>query len=166
MNQSKLFKRKKSQQYLFAYEAITILFKTQTKMFLEYINKDGDKFLQFWWEHVGKNVLAEYERSGAGLTHESRKLEDGTSVTLIILPQPEISEAYFLALVKPPDNRFLFWKGMPRVIALERGQKSDGTLKTVLGEWTARGNHVIIGRGSEPSLEAFYDDVLKYLKKK
>jgi hypothetical protein len=166
MNQSKLFKRKKSQHYLFAYEAIPILFKTQTKMFKEYIDKDGDKFLRFWWDHVGKNVLVEYERPGVGLTHDDRKLEDGTTITLITLPEPEISEAFFLALVKPPDNRFLFWKGMPRVIALERGQRSDGTLKTILGEWTARGNHVIIGPGPEPALDAFYETILKYFKKK
>jgi hypothetical protein len=166
MNQSKLAKRKKSQHYLFAHEAIVILFKNQTRTFHEYLDKDGNKFLRFWWDHVGRNVLTEYERDSAGLDHEDRKLEDGTRITLIILPDPELSESYFLALVKPPDNRWLFWKGLPRVIALERGEKADGTPRTILGEWTARGNHVIIGEGPEPSLEAFYDTVLKFFKKK
>jgi len=48
--------KKKSLQYNFAFEAIPIIFHSQTTEFMRLLEKDGVEFLKFWWNHVGDQV--------------------------------------------------------------------------------------------------------------
>lgn len=157
--------RKESQHYVFAYEALAVLFLTQTRQFLEKIEKDGNKFLQFWWKYTGTNIAPEFHVEPKGLGCSIRKLENGATMVMVKLPDPKLKEAYFVALHAPKRRPFLFWKNYPVLIALERGENPDGSIKTTMAYWTSRGRHEVIGPGPEPDLELFYQAVLKHLYK-
>ncbi len=97
----------KSQQWNFAFDALPILFHSQTDTFMKYLEKDGIKFLQFWWDHVG-DKLEESKRTGSGgLAFETERIDSKTRLVIITLPSPRADgEAYFLGLVARPERRF------------------------------------------------------------
>ena len=158
--------RKQSQHYVFAYEALAVLFLTQNHRFLDMIEKDGNKFLKFWWDYAGTNIAPEFHVEPKGLGSSIRKLENGATVVMVTLPEPKLGEAFFIALHSPKRRPFLFWKNYPVHIALERGENPDGSLKPIMAYWTSRGRHVYIGPGPDPDLETFYQVVMLHLYKK
>jgi hypothetical protein len=161
-------KNKQSQQCQYAYEALHTLFFHQTKEFLFYIDRDGNDFLKFWWDHTATNYPEEQRRSSAGLDFKEYKLDDGRVLFLIELPAARAEpEPYYLALVSPPVKRSLFsWQNLPRIFALEYKVDKNGTPGTVIGEWTYRGNHILVGKGTNLSPTTFYKAVLKILSEK
>jgi hypothetical protein len=161
---------KQNQHYLFSYRALPALFHSQTQDFFKYLKKDRTKFLLFWWEHV---IHAHYLHDKSmhvapdGLNFEIRTYKDGREIALIILPTPKASsEAYFLGLVPPPLKKNFFpWKNLARVFSLELRVGKSGSRDTLLGEWTPRGNHVVIGDGPKPDIDDFFKVVCEQIAK-
>lgn len=131
----------KSQHYNFGHEALPILFHTQTKDFLEVIQKDGIKFLRFWWDHVGErldnSLLVPFE----GMKFELREIpEKKAKIVLIRMPHPtDFDEFHWMALVKKPDIRMPFvYVKMPttRVFALSHVPLSKSETGTLIYEIT------------------------------
>ena len=74
----------KSHQWNFAFDAIPILFHSQTDSFMKYLEKDGIKFLQFWWDHVGDKMDEEKRVSSGGLTFETERIDKKTQQQLLL----------------------------------------------------------------------------------
>jgi hypothetical protein len=160
---------KKTQSYRFAFEAINTLYQRNTPDFNMYLERDGIKFLKFWWDKVGLDVPEEQRREAKGLAFTKRKLDDGREVILVTLPTPTSEpEAYFLALIPKPlkKNYFMTWKNLTRFISLEYKLDADGKPTTQLGEWTYRFNHFKIEGDCPPALEAFWMTVNAMYKAK
>jgi len=92
--------KNKSLQYNYGMEAIPVLFHSQTNQFVKYIEKDGIKFLQFWWNHVGDRLPEDKRVTPAGLTFEVEQLDSKTKLIIITLPTPKENEdPYFWVLL-------------------------------------------------------------------
>ena len=157
---------KKSQQYNFCYEALPIMFHSQTQDFIKYLEKDGLAFLEFWWNHVGERLAGDLLIPFTGMAFETFPLNEKTKITIITLPKPkEEGEMYFLGLISNPEKRFA-WVRLPstRVLGLVKKSKSAFESGTELGDVTPRGIYKPIGEGPEPKKDAFKQAVIKIAK--
>jgi hypothetical protein len=134
-------------------EALPVLFHSQTTQFMKYLEKDGVKFLQFWWNHVGDRLPEERRVTSAGLAYEVEKIDAKTNLVIITLPHPkEDQDPYFLAFVARPERRFL-WIRLPTTIAFAI-IRDDGVKelhKTNFGYLTPSGNFRPRGIGLIPT---------------
>ncbi len=156
--------KRDSQHFTFAYKAIPILFHNQTKDFLTHLEKDGIKFLNFYWDYVATETDEEGKSSSSGMAFEIRQIEGGKKMVLITLPHPrKPPEAYFLALITaPPQRSLLPWRNNCRVFGLE--SREEGTH---LCEVTPRRAVVVDqGIGPRPVLGEFYQAVNRIINKR
>jgi len=115
---------------------------------------------------VGKELKLPRQPAPAELTYEIRQPIPSTLVALVILPQPRIEkEAYFAAMIYRPHRvtPFLRISDTTKMLVLEYRLNREGQPITVLIEWSKRQKYLLIGRGPEPELEAFYGAVLEQL---
>jgi len=148
---------KRSLQYNFAMEAMPILFHSQTSQFMKYLEKDGLKFLQFWWNHVGDRMPEEKRVSPAGMTFEIEVIDEKTKLVIITLPTPkEDRDAYFLGFVARPERRLL-WVRLPTTqgYVLFRDDGVDQPHKTNFGYLTPNGLFRPRGVGLNPTKQDF-----------
>lgn len=149
--------KNKSLQYNFGMEALPVLFHSQTTQFMKYLDKDGIKFLQFWWNHVGDRLPEERRVTSAGLAFEVEKIDAKTNLVIITLPTPkEDLDPYFLAFIAKPERRFL-WIRLPTTtsFALIRDENSKEQHKTSFGYLTPSGNFRPRGVGLTPTKQDF-----------
>jgi hypothetical protein len=149
--------KNKSLQYNFGMEAMPVLFHSQTNQFMKYLEKDGLKFLQFWWNHVGDRLPENRRVTSAGLAFEVEKLDTKTSLVIITLPTPKENEdPYFLGFVARPERRFL-WIRLPttEAYALFRDDGCKEEHKTNFGYLTPSGNYRPKGVGLNPTKQDF-----------
>ena len=124
---------------------------------MKYLDKDGVKFLQFWWNHVGDRLPQEKRLSSGGLTYEIEQLDAKTKLVIITLPTPkENEEPYFLGFVAKPERRFL-WVRIPTTtaFALVRDDSCKEEHKTSFGYLTPSGNYRMRGVGLNPTKQDF-----------
>lgn len=159
--------RKNSQHHEFVYDAMPGLFHSTPVDFITFLERDGMKFLNFWWDHLGQKKPTELLTSSKGMTYEMRTLEDGTAVILLTMPPPQNDkEAYFLALTyKPEEQKGMIKRKGTRCFTLEMWRDDQGTY-TVVGEVTPRRVHHDLGEGPQPQLDAFFDAVCRVLNTK
>ncbi len=160
--------KNRSQHFNFAFESIPIMFHSQTDHFIEYLKRDGLKFLEFWWEHMGVRLDDEQASDFEGMTFETRDVvEKKSNVILITLPRPKnFGEAYVLALVQMPKKRFPVRLSNTRVFVLEYVPQEKSPTGTFFGELTPRGRHLPMEAGPGTDLEDFYQKVLRTVWKK
>ena len=153
-------------QNQFAYQAMPILFHNSSRQFMLILNKDGIKFLEFYWEQSGNDVKEENRIPPDGLSYEVRDYDEDRKIVLITLPEPKkASEAYFLAMLTPRSRRSILpWNNYGKVFGLQRGKIENGHVLTRLVELTPRGILRDVGPGSEPGLINFYAMVCDRLK--
>ena len=138
-------------------EALPILFHSQTNQFMKYLEKDGVKFLQFWWNHVGDRMPEEKRVSPAGLAFEVEQLDAKRKLVTITLPTPkEDRDPYFLGFVAKPERRVL-WVRLPTTLgfALVRDDGVKETHKTNFGFVTPHGLFRPRGVGLNPTKQDF-----------
>jgi len=166
---------KKSQHYNYTHETIPIVWHKQTEDFLKYLDKDGIKFLKFWWKHLVDNMGIKIISDPEGLGFQLKELADkeGKSVKIVLLTLPKptiVGEVYYMVLGKFPKkisffDMFLVRLPTTRILALQlEGYEDDGTPKTGLYELTRSARNVRIGVGCEPVLDTFYKFCLKQFK--
>src|SRR3972149_2563738 len=99
--------KNKSQHYNFGHEALPTIFHTQTANFFEYLERDGLKFLKFWWNHVGERLDDSKLSAFEGMSFEIREVpEKKSKIVLVRFPHPtDFDEFHFAALVKLPEKR-------------------------------------------------------------
>lgn len=147
----------RGQHYVFVHQALPAMFFADPAKFVTTLAERGDEVLHTLWHRVGQQVREANQIPPAGLSAETRRLEDGTRLILITLPDPQgATEAYFVALAyRPPTQQ----KGLTRFITLEYSLNLEGSPGTMLCEWTADKRHGNLGQGPEPTLEAFFEVV-------
>lgn len=149
--------KKKSQSYNFCYDVIPALFHSQTDDFMKYIERDGLKFLEFWWNHIGERLPYEQLMPFASTNLEVVERTAATRIVFITLPHPkEEGEMYFLALIRNPEKRFA-WVRLPstRIIGLAKQSKDTFKNGTELGDLTPRAIYQPIRSGPPADYEEF-----------
>ena len=75
------------------------------------------------------------------------------------MPAPRFAtEAFFVALVLTfdiTDQSQNIPDGSVRFLTLENGEPNEEEVQTVIGEWSAEGNHSNLGLGTYPELSEF-----------
>ena len=169
--------KNKSQHWNFTHETIPVMWHKENEKFLKYLDKDGVKFLRFWWKHLVDNMGIQVPSSSEGLGFQIKEIpdHDGKPIKLVTLtlPQPTANgEVFYMFLVKKPQRRtiadFLLLR-LPTtfVIALQRdGVNEDGSFITTMYELTPMARNIKIGAGVEPVLDTFQKAAKEYLKLK
>jgi hypothetical protein len=158
--------KKLSQHMNFANEALPILFHSQYIDFMQYLEKDRTKFLEFWWKHVGDQLDKSLCKPANGLNFKITDIDQKRKIVLITLPTPlQEGEAYFLACVKLPDKHVPFVNfRSTRVISLYRSMDESGLACTQMVYLTPQGRIVPIGTGPRPEADLFLTEVRNILK--
>ena len=158
--------KNKSQHFNFTHEAIPVLFHNNSDNFFKYLEKDGVKFLEFYWKHLTTNLGVEILSSNKGLDYKIVDLEKNIRSVIITLPPPTtVGEAFFLVLVKYPKKVSLLKVGFTRVFSLENeGVTKDGQVLSGIYELTPRARNVRIKDGANTELQPFFQAVLAILK--
>lgn len=161
--------KEKSQHYNYSHEAIPTIFHSQTKDFFTFLERDGLKFLRFWWDHVGERLDNSKLSSFEGTHFEIREVPDRKSrIVLLRLPSPkEHGEFYMMALVQTPQRRLPMVR-IPntRVFALERVPAEKSASGTMMVEVTQRVRVVPVREGPSPTFATFYPLVVNTVWKK
>lgn len=145
-------KPSRSHHYFFAHRLLPKLFHEDAAQFVALLQRDGLRFLEFWWRQAGDRVPQGERLSADGLGYGLRPLDNDWLAALVLMPPPEgMTEAHFIGLLyreNPPATR---------VFTLEKGMSlnNDTTSHTVLCEWTADTVHRNLGGGPAPDQEAF-----------
>jgi len=161
----------KSQHFNFSREAIPVMFHSQTTDFFNYLERDGLKFLKFWWDHVGERLENENLVPFTGMNFEVRDIPERKAKAVIIkLPRPsDFEEFHYLVMFKKPNIRLPFiYVKLPstRVFALAHVPLSQNENGTMIYEITPHGRVVPAGSGTKVAKEAFYAAAKKLVWKK
>jgi hypothetical protein len=157
----------RDQQTDFVSQALTDLFHTSPEEFLFLLNRDGTKFLRFYWDQVGKRLPSSQLVTAFGLNYDIRKPRKDTAVALITLPKPKREpEAYFVALVHRPSRVTPIFRisDTTMVVALEYKMDAMGNDGTQLVEWTRRFERELLNVSPEPTLDAFYEAIVQQIE--
>jgi hypothetical protein len=157
----------KTHQMIFESEVLPSLFHATPDQFIQLLQRDGNKFLQFYWKEAGKNFSQPERASFLGLNHEIRRPARHKTVILVTLPQPQVEgEAYFVGLAYRPQRvtSFLFISDKTKVFALKRSLTGQDEPGTRLVEWDRKLQQEILGQGTEARLDDFYIAVLAFIK--
>lgn len=155
----------KTQQLEFVSQVLPSLFHDTPTQFIQFLARDGTKFLKFFWDEAGKHLGNGLAEASFGLNYDLRRPNGGTTLALVTLPPPQVpGEAFFSALVFRPYRVSLFRPSDPtQVFSLDAPDLGDPDCSPVLAEWTRREGRREIGPGPQPFLEEFYQAVLKLL---
>lgn len=145
-------KLSRSHHYFFAHRLLPKLFHQDAPQFITLLQRDGLRFLEFWWRQASEKIAPEERLLPDGLGYALRELPEGWVVALVVMPLPDgMTEAYFVALLYQQAS------GNTRVFTLEKGVSLEPARasQTVFCEWTADSTHRNMGPGSLPEQEAF-----------
>jgi hypothetical protein len=160
--------KNRSLQCNYSFEALPILFHSQTSGFMKYLEKDGVNFLKFWWNHVGDQLEEGKRALPTGLTFEVDIHDERTKIIYITLPTPkEDGDGIFLAFVARPERRFA-WVRIPNTEAyiLSRYDDSKTLNKTAFGLLSPRAIYRQLGEGLSPNKADFKRIVKNKVEKK
>jgi len=158
--------KKKSQPFNFCYDVMPSLFHSQTDDFMTYLQRDGLKFLEFWWNHVGQQLPFEQLVPFSSVRYEIVERDPKSKIVFITLPPPKNDgEMFFLALIRNPEKRFA-WVRLPstRILALVKRSKDQYKSGTELGDLTPRAIFVKIGEGPAATIAAFKEKIFDMTK--
>lgn len=149
---------------VYSNQVLPELFHGAPAMFWKYLNQDGTKFLDFYWEKARETLPVDLRASSFGLNFTVSEPAMRTMVALIRLPEPKIAgESYFSALVYRPDRRILLVSDMTRVFNLEMTEGIDGNPGTLLVQWDTHLNRIEYPDDVRAHPDTFLETVLKRL---
>ena len=168
MQQSKMSTTlKQSQQQDFVSKALPDLFHTTPQQFMYLLNRDGTKFLRFYWDEVGKKIPEADRISPFGLNFDIRRPRRSVTIAMITLPKPQqTGEAYYVALIHRPYRvtNFFGVSDTTKVLVLESATDSQGNERPLIVEWTRKMKREPLVTLPEPDREEFYKMVLAAIK--
>jgi len=99
---------KRSQHFNYTFESLPTIFHSQTKNFFTYLEKDGMKFLEFWWDHMGVRLGQEESDPFENVSFEIKDIPEKKSrLVLLTMPAPKnLFECYFMAFLEEPLKRW------------------------------------------------------------
>lgn len=161
--------KKRSVHFNYTFETIPVIFHSQTEDFFKYLEKDGLKFLEYWWDHMSIRLDDDKNGGFQGTKFEIREVpEKKSKIVLITLPTPKhFNEVYLMACVRTPLKRWFVRLSNTRVFVLEYVPKERSATGTFFGEITPRGRFLRYDEGmEEPDLDTFYQKVYETVWKK
>lgn len=157
----------RSHQRVFVETVLPSVFHATPADFLFYLEKDGNRFLNFYWEQAGKSFSPADRAEGYGLNHIIRKPEKSVTVAMVLLPAPQVDgEAYYEAFIYRPRRvtPILRISDITAVFTLTFVSKSEEKPKTVVIEHTRKEQLIEHGDGPDPEVEKFYLAVLDLIR--
>ncbi len=155
----------KTQSQIFADEVIPSLFHNSPGQFLQFLYRDGNKFLNFYWKLAGEKCPAGLKRDSFGLNYYFHEPASRTLITMILLPEPiQDGESYFSALIYRPDRRILFVSDTTKIFNLEKCHSLEISTGTRMVEWTRRKVREVLGISPAPHQEEFYRAVIEQIQ--
>ncbi len=151
-----------SVHWVFTHQVLPELFHKTPDMFLRLLEKDGNKFLHFYWDEAAKNNKL-HSTSIAGMNYELRKPNDITYISLITLPPPDNSgESHFAACIYRPYRvmPFGFISDVSKVLLLDKAGK-PGIANLV--EITPKKDRVDLRQIEEVSRQRFLVEIYREL---
>ena len=136
-------------------------FENPTECVTSLAATDSKEYLSELWNEVVETC--KQHNQPIGLTLDDiliHKLRIGPFPCIIVeMPAPCFAtEAFFVALVLTVDITDQS-QNMPdspvRFFTLENGEPNEEEVQTVIGEWSAEGNHCNLGTGTYPELSEF-----------
>jgi hypothetical protein len=160
--------KKRSQHFNFTFETLPILFHSQTKDFFHYLEEDGLKFLNFWWNHMGVRLGLEESEPFEGVNFDIKELPEKKSrLILLRLPEPKkMFECYLIGFLEQLKKRFPVRLPNTRVFVLERVPEKIEVRGTSFGEITRGARYIRIGPGTKADEKEFEDQIIQYCWKK
>lgn len=136
-------------------------FENPTKCVTSLAATDGKEYLTELWNDVVETC--KQHNQPAELTLDDiliHKLRVGPfPCTILEMPAPHFAtEVFFVALILTvdiTDQSQNMTNGPVRFLTLENGEPNEEEVQTVLGEWSAEGNHSNLGPGPYPDLSEF-----------
>jgi len=151
-----------TQSTVFVNQALTEMYMATPESFNQYLERDGTRFLRFYWEKAGEKLPPEKKTDAFGLNYEVRRPRRFTTVYLIKLPKPRVpGESYYVALVYRPLRRVLFVSNTSAVFNLEAVTPQSEKPHAALIQWTPRLHRIHLKSGVQPDLNSFYEAVLE-----
>lgn len=130
----------------------------------KYLDRDGTKFLNFYWDNAGENVPGHRRDRPFGLNYTFSEPFPRTFVALITLPEPKVAgEAYYCALVYRPDRRILLVTDFSRYFTLEKAGEDNSQSGARLVQWTTHLERVEFPDEIPPHKGPFLDAVMLHL---
>jgi hypothetical protein len=159
---------KRSQHFNYTFESLPTIFHSQTKNFFTYLEKDGLKFLEFWWDHMGVRLGQEESDPFEDISYEIKEIPEKKSrMVLLKLPEPKnFYECYFMAFLEEPLKRWPVRLPNTRVFVLEYVPMKISATGTSFGEITRSARYIRYEDGPQPELNIFYQKILSYVWKK
>ena len=124
---------------IFANQVLPQLFHGAPAQVVKYLDQDGTKFLNFYWDNAAEKLHRGARASSFGLNFTIEEPAPRMYAAVITLPEPKIAgEAFYTALIYRPDRRILLVSDMTRVFTLERVDPAaeGGQPGTRLVQWT------------------------------
>jgi hypothetical protein len=159
--------QERTHQIVYFETALPSVFHQSPEEFLFYLERDGNKFLQFYWEQVGKSFSASGRGDAYGLNYFVRKPDKNVSIVVVLLPSPrEAGEAYYEAFVYRPRRitPILRISDMTAVFALTMTSENGEAARTAIVERTRKDQSIEHGAGTQPVVEDFYQAVLGLIR--
>jgi hypothetical protein len=157
----------KTQQMIFESEVLPSLFHSTPDQFFRYLERDGLKFLNFYWHTAGEKIGSSLQSQALGLTYLVRRPTNRTTIALISFPEPcKELEAYFVALIHRPLRiiPFSFVTDTTKVVALEYAGEGPEGAQAMLVEWTRHLGREKLSNEKPLDLEGFYKVVKELLR--
>jgi hypothetical protein len=152
------------QHYFFAHRILPSMFFEEPDQLMKIMGSaKGLDFLRFQWNNLSTHV--EHVEPPTALDYQTRKLDDDTTIVLVTMPPPhKITEAYFVAFVYRPSTAEN--GALTRYFTLEYGVclLPDEPTRMVLGEWTARQEHLNYGHHFAPDPATFFKTISEKLQ--
>jgi len=157
----------RSHQRVFFETALPTVFHKTPEDFLYYLDRDGNKFLNFYWEQVGKSINPSDRAEAIGINFIFRKPEKNVTIAIVFLPLPQLAgEAYYTAFVYRPRRvtPILMITDRTAVFALTMVSKDGEKPGTAIIELTRKQQAIEHGDGPDPIAEDFYLAVLDLIR--
>ncbi len=148
--------------YCFAHVVLReAAFENPTKCVTSLAATEGKEFLSELWNKVAETC--KQHNQPIELTLDDiliHKLRVGPfPCTILEMPAPHFAtEAFFVAIILTvdiTDQSQNMSDGTVRYLTLENGEPNEEEVQTVIGEWSAEGNHTNLGPGTYPDLSEF-----------
>lgn len=157
----------RSHPIVFSEDALPSVFHQTPVQFIYYLERDGTKFLHFYWQHVAKNYPETDRIDPYGLNYVINRPQKDVTFAIVIMPAPQnIGEPYLEAFVYRPRRvtPILRINDMTAVFMLVKDSDLSDFPKTRIIERTRKGETIDRGEGPLPRVEEFYRVVIDLLK--
>jgi len=149
---------------IFTDQVLPQVFHGAPAPFWQFLERDGTKFLNYYWDQAGEDKPGLRRENPFGLNFVLSEPLPRAFAVVVTLPEPKVDgEAYFAGLVYRPDRRILLVTDFTRYFTLEKAVGGEGQPGTRLVQWTTHLERVEFPDEIPPYTGPFLDAVMLHL---